>query len=488
MLESKAEYGPFWEQPLPEDERLAEQVRHEREENLLLDPRTPAENNELVLARMQRTGLPFWILVLGLGGLTTAFFVTWGIQMVYGIGITGLNRSVMWGPYIANLVYFVGIGHAGTFISAALRMMRLDFRRPIARAAETVTLFGLAIAGLFPLLHVGRVWKIFYMIPIPNQRQLWPNFRSALFWDATAITTYIIGSTLFMYIALMPDLAMARDHFKDKKGWRRRVYGALSMGWRGTEGEWHRLESVSNILSWIIIPVMFSVHTGVSWNFAMAIQPGWHSTIFGPFFIVGALFSGVAAVILVMIILRKTMGFGYFMRESHFNAMGIFLLLMSMAWVYFYFTEWIVNWYGNLPMEKALQAMLTGELAPLFYLMLFCNIVVPLGTLWSRRVRTSLPAMVVICLLIQVGMYLERILIVSGFLSRNELPFNWVDYVPRWPEIVITVGALGFLGLLYALWTRVIPIIPVWEVYEGQATQGTRQIGRAIVSTRSEHH
>lgn len=484
MLESRADQRPFWDQPLPADEKLAQQVEHARKEHLLLDARPPAENNELVLSTMKQTSIAFWLLVAGLGGMTLAFLVTWFLQMYHGMGITGLNRSVMWGPYIANLVYFVGIGHAGTFISAALRMMKLDYRRPIARAAEIVTLFGLAIAGLFPIIHVGRMWKLFYMIPIPNQRELWPNYRSALFWDMTAITTYMVGSTLFMFLALLPDLAMARDH---TTGWRNKLYGALSLGWRGTENEWHKLESASNILSWIIVPVMFSVHTGVSWNFAMSIQPGWHSTIFGPFFIVGALFSGVAAVIIVMILIRKTMGLGYFLREEHFNAMGIFLLLMSFAWIYFYFTEWIVNWYGNLPMEKALQEMLTGDLAVWFYLMLFSNIIVPVGTLWSRRVRTSLPAMFVICIFIQIGMYLERILIVAGFLSRNELPFNWVNYTPHWPEIVITVGTLSFLALLYIVFTRFVPIIPVWEVHEGQATAGSRRIGRAVMPTKMEH-
>jgi molybdopterin-containing oxidoreductase family membrane subunit len=391
----------------------------------------------------------------------------------------------MWGPYIANLIYFIGIGHAGTFISAALRLLKLDFRRPIARAAEVVTLFGLAIAALFPIIHVGQIWKLFYMIPIPNQRELWPNFHSALFWDMAAITTYLLGSTLFMLVALIPDLAMVRDH---ATGLRRKIYGALSMGWRGTEREWHNLETVSNILSYVIIPVMFSVHTGVSWNLAMSLQPGWHSSIFGPFFVVGALYSGVAAVILVMILIRKAMRYGYFMREEHFNAMGIFLLILVGAWIYFYFAEWITNWYGNLPMERAIQEMLTGPLAPLFYLMLFCNIIVPLGTLWSRRVRTSLPAMFVICIFIQIGMYLERVMIVAGFLSRNELRFNWVNYTPHAPEILITTGTLAFLGFLYVLFTRVVPIIPLWEVYEGQAMQSARRIGRAVVSTRSDMH
>jgi Ni/Fe-hydrogenase subunit HybB-like protein len=469
MLESRAESGPFWEQPLPEDEYLARQVEHERETHLSSDPRPPAENNEIVLTAMQTTGPKFWITVGILGAMSLLLFVTWVVQMFSGVGITGLNRSVMWGPYIANLIYFIGIGHAGTFISAALRLMRMDFRRPIARAAETVTLFGLACAGLFPLIHVGRLWKLYYILPIPDQRNLWPNYRSALFWDVAAITTYIIGSTIFMYLALLPDLAMARDHLP---GWRRRLYGALS---------------VSTIISFVIIPVMFSVHTGVSWDLAMAIQPGWHSTIFGPYFIAGALFSGVAAVTLVLIIIRKTMRFGYFLREEHFNAMGIFLLIMAFTWIYFYFTEWITNWYGNLPMEKAIQKMLTGPLAPLFFLMLFCNVVVPLGTLWSRRVRTSLPALFVVCVFVQIGMYLERILIVSGFLSRTELPFNWVNYTPRAPEILITIGTFSFLALLYVLFTRFVPIIPVWEVYEGQVLRGSRRIGRAVVSISTHH-
>lgn len=485
MLESKAKLTPYWEQELPEDEHLAHQIEHMRQEHLLLDPRPPEELNKIVLTAMQKTGPTFWLIVMGLGSLTMLLFATWGYQILNGIGITGLNRSVMWGPYIANLIYFIGIGHAGTFISAALRMMHMDFRRPIARAAETITLFGLAVAALFPILHVGSIWKLFYMLPIPNQRDLWPNFRSALFWDMTAITTYILGSTMFMYIALIPDFAMARDH---STGWRRRIYSALALGWRGTGNEWHRLEIVSNILSFVIIPVMFSVHTGVSWNLSMSIQPGWHSAIFGPFFVVGALYSGVAAVIIVMILVRKAMRMGYFLREEHFNAMGIFLFILSITWIYFYFAEWITNWYGNLPPEVAIQKQLTGPLAPLFYLMLFCNIVVPLTTLWSRRIRTNLPAMLVIAIFIQVGMYLERVIIVAGMLSRSELPFNWVDYVPHVPEILITIGSLAFLGLMYTIFTRIAPIIPVWEVYEGQAMQTTRRVGRAVLPTRTDAH
>lgn len=485
MLERRAEIRPYWDKPAPEDEEHAHQLEHFREEDLLSDALPPAETNAIALTAMTSTGLGFWLAAGGTGLLVAALLGTWGIQIFSGLGITGLNRSVMWGPYIANLVFFIGIGHAGTFISAALRLMHMDFRRPISRAAETVTLFGLSAAALFPLIHVGRIWKIYYMFPIPDERRLWPNFRSPLLWDATAITTYLLGSTLFMYAALIPDLAMARDH---TIGWRHQLYAALSLGWRGSLGEWMRLEKLSNILGYVIIPVMFSVHTIVSYDFAMAVQPGWHSTIFGPFFIAGALFSGVAAVIMVLIIIRKSMHLGYFLREQHFNSLGIFLMLLSIIWGYFYFNEWIVTWYGNLTAEQAILNMLTGQLSPLFYLMLVCNLVIPLGGLWSRRVRTSLPAMFVICVAVQIGMYLERILIVPGFLSRSELPFNWVNYTPHLPEILITIGTFGLLSFLYILWTRIVPIIPVWEVHEGQAFQSTRRVGRSLFTTHTDMH
>jgi Ni/Fe-hydrogenase subunit HybB-like protein len=483
MLESRAESGPFWEQEVPEDERLAEQLAHMREERLLLDPRPPVENNALVLSTMSKTTPIFWVAFLGLGGLVVMFLATWVVQIFGGLGITGLNRTVMWGPYIANLIYFIGIGHGGTFISAALRLLHMDFRRPLARAAEIMTLFALTVAALFPVIHVGRVWKIYYMFPIPEEHGLWPNFRSPLFWDVTAISAYLIGSTLFMYASLLPDLAMARDHLP---GWRHKLYGVLALGWRGTEREWHGVETISNIISYIIIPVMISVSGGISWDMAMTIQPGWHSTIFGPYFIAGALFSAVAAVILVMIIVRTAFRLGYFFREEHFNAMGIFLFLMALAWIYFYFNDWITNWYGDLPPERAVQLMFTGPLAPLFYLMLFSGIVVPVGTLWSRRVRTSLPAMFVVCVFVQIAMFVERALIVEGMLARNELRFNWVNYTPHLPEILMTVGAFGVVAFMYLVFTRLAPIVPVWEVYEGQTLQKPQRIARTVVSTHTD--
>jgi molybdopterin-containing oxidoreductase family membrane subunit len=300
----------------------------------------------------------------------------------------------------------------------------------------------------------------------------------------TAIFTYLSCSILFAYIGLLPDLAMARDH---TRGWRHHLYEMLSLGWRGTEREWANQETALNVFSYAIIPVMFSVHTIVSWDFAMAIQPGWHSTVFGPYFVIGALFSGVGAVILILILVRKAMHLEYFLREEHFDGMGKFLLILSLAWAYFYFNDYLVPWYGQEPVEKVLQQLFTrGWASPLWFLMIFSNVILPWATLWSRRIRTSIRALFIISLFVQVGMYIERFLIVPVTLGRNELPFDWGIYIPRWPESLITVGAFALVGFLYLVFSRIFPLIPVWEVYEGQVLQGLRRIGRALVPTRSE--
>jgi Ni/Fe-hydrogenase subunit HybB-like protein len=476
---------PMWRRPLPKDVDLAHQIEHQQRQHLLLDPRYPLDIDQQVLDPMYTTGRRFWIILVILGGMLAMYGGTWLYQMINGIGVTGLNRPVMWALYIVNFVYFIGIGHAGTFISAALRVLKIEWRRPISRAAETLTVFALIAAAMFPLVHLGRTWKFYWLLPIPNERQLWPSYHSPLLWDLTAIMTYLSCSILFAYIGLLPDLAMARDH---TSGWRHRFYEMLALGWHGTEREWANQETALNVFSYAIIPVMFSVHTIVSWDFAMAIQPGWHSTVFGPYFVVGALFSGVAAVILVMIVARKAMHLEYFLRDEHFDGMAKFLLLLSLAWAYFYFNDYLVPWYGQAPVEKVIQLAVfgLGYAAPLWILMLVSNIVIPWFTLWSKRIRTSIPALLIICIMVQVGMYLERYLIIPVTLSRNEFPYSWGIYIPNWPESLITVGAFCMVGFLYVVFSRFIPLIPVWEVYEGQVMQGLRRIGRRLVPTRSE--
>ncbi len=484
MSAHEREY-PVWRRPVLEDEDFEEQAEHLRRRHLLLDPKFPWEMNDDALEPMYRTRPRFWIVLVALGGLVLMGGVTWVRQIYYGLGVTGLNRPIYWGLYLVNTVYFIGIGHAGTFISAALRVLKVEWRRPISRVAETLTLFGLAAAGLSILIHLGRVWKFYWLVPYPNQRQLWPNFHSPLMWDFMSILTYMTGSTLFIYLGLIPDLAMARDH---TRGWRHRLYSILAMGWRGTEKEWAYHKTSLDIFSYVIIPVMFSVHTIVSWDFAMSIQPGWNSTIFGPYFILGALFSGVAAVIIVMVVVRKTMKVEYFMRQEHFDGMAKFLLLLSFAWAYFYFNDYIVPWYNGEPVMKVVFDLLRrGWAAPLWFLMLFGNIILPWATLWSRRVRRSAAALVLICVFVQIGMYLERYFIIPVFLGYNELPFSWSIYIPR-AGVLLTIASIAGVVLAYMLFSRLIPLIPVWEILEGQIFQGLKRVGRALVPSKFEPH
>ena len=475
---------PTGVQPLPPDPELACEIEKAKSDHLLLDARPPRDVNGMLLNSVTKTSRWFWIVGAALGALVITYMVVWGYQMWFGLGVTGLNRPVMWALYIVNFVYFIGIGHAGTFISAALRVLKIEWRRPISRAAEIVTVFGLTAAAMFPIVHLGRSWKFYWLLPYPNERQLWPSYHSPLLWDLTAILTYLTCSILFAYIALLPDIALARDHLT---GWRHRFYAIFGLGWRGTQREWATQETALNVFSYGIIPVMFSVHTIVSWDFAMAIQPGWHSSIFGPYFVIGALFSGTGAVIIALAILRKTLHLEYFLRDEHFNGMGIFLLLLSLAWDYFYFNDYIVPWYGQEPVEKILSQVLAhGWAAPLWYLMLFCNVIVPPLLLSTKRLRTSQAAIFITAVAVNIGMYLERVIIVPVSLGYNELPADWGIYIPHIPETVISICAFALVGFLYLLFTRFFPMIPLWEVYEGQMMTGLRRIGKVLVPTRSE--
>ena len=283
---------------------------------------------------------------------------------------------------------------------------------------------------------------------------------------------------------LIPDLAMARDH---TTGWRHTLYKWISLGWRGLEYEWHYLHKAITIFAFAIIPVMFSVHTIVSWDFAMTNHVGWHSSIFGPYFVVGAIFSGVSAVITVLLLVRRTMHLGYFLRPEHFDALGKLVLIFSFSWTYFFFNDYLVEWYGgDWVGHQLLLFQARGPIAPLWYAMLFFNIVIPWLTLWNKRVRRSPIALFLVTIGINIGMYLERYIIIPGFLQRNELPFDWGYYNPRWPEVSIVFGTLALFILLYTLASKVIPLIPVWEVLEGQLSHTRRRIGKTVVTSVAE--
>lgn len=463
---------------------LHEAESHAHRESLMFDPRPRGLMNAWVMEAMQETSWKFWLLTAFLALVVVVFlFGAWGWMIAEGLGLAGVNRPSYWGIFLVNTVFWIGISHAGTFISAILRVLKVEFRRPFTRAAELMTAFGLVQAGLSILMHMGRVWLSYWLIPYPNQRQLWPNFRSPLMWDFLAINTYLLSSLMYLYLPLIPDLAMARDR---STGWRKTFYRILALGFRGTEGEWTHLRTAMNIFAFAIIPVMFSVHTIVSWDFAMATRPGWSSTIFGPYFVIGALHSGIAAVVVVLSFVRRMKHMDYFIRPEHFDGLGKLMLIVSMAWAYFFFNDYIVQWYGG---DKWTRLLLeyheNGPLSWVWMLMLVCNVAVPWLFLWNRRVRSTPWLMAIIGILINVGMWAERYVIIPMSLTINRMPFTWRQYVPG-IEIPLGIGTLAFFILLYMLASRFIPLVPVWEVQEGQMAHSLERVGKAYVPVVKE--
>jgi molybdopterin-containing oxidoreductase family membrane subunit len=393
--------------------------------------------------------------VIGAAGL-----VAWSYQLRRGMGVTGLNRPVYWGFYIVDFVFWIGISHAGTLISAILRLTDAAWRKPVTRAAEAITLFALMIGGMFPIIHLGRAWRFYWLLPYPNSRLLWPNFRSPLLWDLTAIVTYITGSAIYLYLPLIPDMAQLAEH---NTVWRRKFYRALSLGWTGSDREWHALERAVKLMACLILAVAVSVHTVVAWDFAMAIAPMWHSTIFGPYFVTGAIFSGIAALLLVMAALRKLLHLEFYFTRHHFNNLAKLLLLMSLLWLYFTMAENLTVWYGNEPKEMAVFGARTRErFAPLFWAMVVLNFVIPFVLLGIRRLRTIRTATIAAASVV-VGMWIERFIIVVPTLSTPRLTAASGFYSPTWVEIAITAATFAAMVMLYMIFAKLFPIIAVWE-------------------------
>ena len=399
------------------------------------------------------------------GSLALLLFYAWGIQLRDGIGVAGINRPVFWGVYITTFVFWIGISHAGTLISAILRVTGAEWRRPVTRCAEAITVFALSVGGIFPILHMGRAWKVYYMFPLPNHRGLWPNFRSPLMWDAAAITAYLLGSCLYLFLPLMPDMAILRDQ---SKGWRRHIYGLLALGWRGTPQQWRSLEAGIKAMAIIIIPLAISVHTIVSWDFAMTTVPMWTSTIFGPYFVVGAIYSGVAVLMVAMALLRRGMKLGDYLSDQVFNNLGLIFLVMTLAWGYFTFAEHITVWYANETAEaRVLWDRFLGEAAVLFWTMVVLNFIVPMLVLPFRWGRKPLPTAIVGCGVL-VGMWLERFLIIVPSLKTPRLAYTLGHYSPSWVEISVLIGSVGLFIFFYFAFVQSAPIISMWEIREGR--------------------
>src|SRR3989454_283109 len=409
---------------------------------------TPRKISDDLLRPLLHTSWRFYLTVAFLGAIVLTGVGAWFYQATQGFRVTGIRWPIFWGFYVTNFVFWIGISHAGTLISAILRLVNARWRRPITRCAEVITVFALMIGAMFPIIHLGRPWLAFWLIPYPSERGIWPNFRSPLVWDFFAINTYLTGSILFLLLPMIPDFALVRDK---TTGWRKTIYSGLALRWQGTPKQWHRLESAMQIMAIAIIPVAVSVHTIVSFDFSMAPVPMWHSTMFGPYFVAGAIFSGIAALILAMAILRRFLHLEDYLHPVHFQNLGKLLLLMSLLWTYFIFSERLTIWYGNDSAEVAVfQVTQRGSFAPLYWTMIACNFVIPFVILSLRKLRT-IAGCVVASSTVLVGMWLERFLIIVPSLGHKYLPYSWGTYRPRPVEIIITVSTFAALGLLYGI-------------------------------------
>ena len=414
----------------------------------------------IVLGQRRRRGWFFGFAISFALLMMLIYAVTW--LLVIGVGIWGINIPVGWGFAIVNFVGWIGIGHAGTLISAILLLLRQKWRTSINRFAEAMTLFAVSCAGLFPLLHMGRPWLAYWMFPYPNTMGTWPQFRSPLVWDVFAVSTYATVSLLFWFVGLIPDLATLRDRARSRI--KQVIYGIFAMGWRGSAVHWHRYEVASLLLAGLATPLVVSVHTVVSFDFAAAVIPGWHTTIFPPYFVAGAIYSGFAMVMTLSIPIRKYYGLEDFITMRHLENMAKVMLATGLIVAYGYMMETFTAFYSGNSYEKyAFLNRMTGPYWTAYWSLILCNIAIP-QLMWIKRIRTTVWSLFVISLIVNVGMWLERFVIVVTSLHRDFLPSSWGMYYPtRWDWMTF-VGSIGlFLTLLY-LFIRYLPVISISEM------------------------
>jgi len=399
-------------------------------------------------------------------------------QVATGIGVWGLNRTVGWAFDITNFVFWIGIGHAGTLISAILLLFRQHWRTSINRSAEAMTIFAVLCAAIFPLIHMGRPWLAFFVLPYPNWRgPLWVNFRSPLLWDVFAINTYLTISLVFWYVGMIPDFATLRDRGAD--GIRKSIYGALSLGWNGSCRTWARYETLNTILAGLATPLVISVHTIVSMDFAASIVPGWHTTLFPPYFVAGAVYSGFGMVLTLLILTRSLMQLERYITIRHLEAMAKVTLLTGSIVGFSYATEFFTAWFNGSLYEKAtLYGRATGPYAWAFWTMVACNAAAP-QLLWFRRVRTSAAALFVLSLFVNIGMWLERFVIIVTSLHRSYLPSSWVMYRPTMIEVGTLAGSFGLFFTCFLLFIRLLPMIAIWEIKAGASGEAHGAAGHA---------
>jgi Ni/Fe-hydrogenase subunit HybB-like protein len=404
-----------------------------------------------------------WYIALFLAlGLLGMFGLLLIYQVFTGVGVWGNTHPVMWGFPIVNFVFWVGIGHAGTLISAILFLFRQRWRTSINRFAEAMTIFAVCCAGIFPLFHVGRIWLVWWLFPIPGQQQMWPQFRSPLLWDVFAISTYFLTSLLFWYMGMLPDLATLRDRAQTKL--RRIIYGLLAVGWRGSNRQWLHYEKAYMLLAAIATPLVLSVHSVVSFDFATSQLPGWHTTIFPPYFVAGAIFGGFAMVLTLAIPARELFGLKNIITLHHLENCGKVILATGSMVGYAYAMEFFMAWYsGNLVEQFTFVNRAFGPYAWAYWIMITCNVIAP-QFFWSKKVRTNIWGLLIVACFVNVGMWFERFVITITSLSRDFLPANWTYYHPTWVDIATLIGSFGLFFTLFLLFIRFGPIVAMAEV------------------------
>ena len=424
-----------------------------------------------LLEPILKTSRGYWIFVGSLAAVALWGAFAWWTQLRQGLSVTGLNSPVFWGLYITNFVFFIGISHAGTLISAILRLAQAEWRRSITRAAEVITVLVLFFGMGCVILDLGRPDRALNVL-------LHSNFSSPLLWDVTSVATYLTASTIYLYLPLIPDIAILRDLVPS----RRWLYRPLALGWTATPRQQRMLNRAIAVMAVIVIPIAVSVHTVVSWVFAMTVQPMWHSTIFGPYFVVGAIFSGIAAIIIAMAIIRKAYRLEGYLKSIHFNNLGLLLLVMSLLWFYFTFAEFLTTYYGGEPTHMVVFLSKTeGAFSPLFWTMVVTCFVIPFTLLANSKTRRTVWGCVAASISVELGMWLERFLIVVPSLSHPRLPIEATAYVPSWVEWSLFAAFVSAFILLYAVFTKLFPIVSIWEIREGRE-HSVREVTERVVS------
>lgn len=421
------------------------------------------ELTELVARHAEKKPPMAWYVAIGISSLLLLnLLVMIAYQVWNGVGVWGNNVPVGWGWPIVDFVFWVGIGHAGTLISAILFLFRQRWRTSINRAAEAMTIFAVICALLFPTIHVGRIWVIYWTLPIPNQMDMWPQFKSPLLWDVFAVSSYFIVSLLFWYVGLIPDLATLRD--RARSFIRQRVLGVFSMGWTGSNRHWRNYEKAYLLLAGLATPLVLSVHSVVSFDFAVSIVPGWHTTIFPPYFVAGAIFSGFAMVVTLMVIARKVYGIEDLITLNHLEKMNIIILLTGSMVGFAYITEFFIAWYSQVGYEQyAFINRATGPYAWAYWIMMSCNLIAP-QVFWFKRLRRNVPLMFVISILVNIGMWFERFVITVISLHRDYLPSSWGYFTPTWVDVMTFAGSFGLFLTLFLLFLRFAPMVALSEV------------------------